>query len=70
MDPVQRVHAQIADRCGEIAKLFKPGARVTVLVRNGTAAESLFITDDSIDEIIATLQALKERPETPHPFKR
>jgi hypothetical protein len=64
MDKLINLHAQVANHCGEIADLFKPGARVTVLVRNpGLDDGDIVVTDDSIDAAIAALENLKRKDE-------
>ena len=63
---VKEAHAEIANHCGDIAVLFKPGAKVTVLIRNPDIAEGgadMLVTDDQPDLIIAAIQRLKERKE-------
>jgi len=65
----REVHWAIADHCGEIAKLFKPGAKVSVIVRNPAADETephsaaMLVSDDNPDQIIAALEHLKKREE-------
>ena len=57
-------HARIANHAGDIAGLFKPGAKVTVLVRSpGIPDADVLVTDDSVDAIIAALEKLRIRPE-------
>lgn len=61
---IGEVHAEIAGHCGEIAALFKPGARVTVVVRNPNEeskdADAIF-TDDDLDLVIASIERLKKK---------
>lgn len=62
-----QVHAQIADHCAEIAKLFRDDAKVTVLVRNPAYGKDhsadIFVSDDTPDEAIAAILALKDKNE-------
>lgn len=66
---VTETHAEIADHCGRIAKYFKPGARVTVLIRNPVSAgqeegsRDMLVSDDNIDLIIPALRRLQQREE-------
>jgi hypothetical protein len=63
MKPTE-LHAEIANHCGEIADLFKPGVRITILVRNPNLEDAdVLVTDDSIDSAIAALGKLKEKEE-------
>ncbi len=60
------VHSEIRTYCGEICDLFKPGAKVTILVRNpGRGAEpysaDLVISDDDLNEVSKALEYLKAR---------
>jgi hypothetical protein len=61
------VHAEIAEHCGEIAKLFKPGAKVTVIVRNpgegvGHSA-AMAVGDDDLAQVISAIEYLRTREE-------
>jgi hypothetical protein len=61
---VNQVHAEVAEHCSQIAHLFKPGARVTVLIRNpGLGDGDMVVTDDSLDAAIAALENLKGKEE-------
>jgi hypothetical protein len=58
------VHAEIAEHCGEISDLFKPGCKVTILVRNPSLKDGdVLVSDDAIDAVVAALQRLKEKDE-------
>lgn len=63
------MHAEIADHCAAIAKLFLAGAKVSVVVRNPAIdkephSAAVFIGDDDADQVIAAIQALcATRPE-------
>jgi len=62
---IEETHAEIAEHCGQISELFKPGARVTVLVRNpgigqeGPYSADMTVGDDDLTEVIASLTYLK-----------
>lgn len=65
---VQQTHFEIARLCGEVSDLFKPGSKITVVVRNPSAdkephSAALTVGDDDIDQAIAALQYLKVRDE-------
>lgn len=61
---VDIVGSRIADLADEIGLMFKPGAKVTVIVRApGFNDRDLLVTSDTIDEVIALLQRSKERDE-------
>jgi len=59
-------HAEIAAHCSEIADLFKPGAKVSVVVRNpdirGDHSVEMFVSDDDPDAVIEAIEHLKTRP--------
>lgn len=58
------IHAEIANHCGDISDLFKPGVKVTVLVRNTKITDAdVLVTDDEIDLMIAALLKLKQKEE-------
>jgi hypothetical protein len=58
------VHAEVANHCGDIAELFKPGAKVSVLIRNPRLNDGdMIVTDDDMDLVIAAVQRLKEKEE-------
>lgn len=60
-------HAIIANHCADIAALFRPGVRVTVIVRNPghgvDGSADLLVGDDDPDLLIAAIQYLRTRPE-------
>jgi hypothetical protein len=61
---IKNLHAEVANHCGEIADLFKPGVKVTVLVRNPAVDDGdVLVTDDLIDLAIIALGKLKEKEE-------
>jgi hypothetical protein len=72
---LQETHAEIANYAGEVCKLvctlFRPGAKVTILVRNpgkgsqtyGPHGADLVVSDDDMDLVIESLRYLKEREE-------
>jgi hypothetical protein len=57
-------HVEIANHCAEIADLFKPGAKVSVIVRNPGHGEShsadMFVSDDDPAKVIESLEYLKD----------
>jgi hypothetical protein len=64
MSRIRGVHAEVANHCGDIADLFKPGAKVTILIRNPSQADGdMVVTDDEIDLAMQALQRLKEKEE-------
>jgi hypothetical protein len=61
---IGEVHLEISDRCLEVARLFKPGAKVTILIRTPSLADGdMVVTDDDIDLAVAALQGLKQKEE-------
>jgi hypothetical protein len=62
-------HEEIADYAARIAKLFKPGAKVTILVRNparggsGPHSADMIVTDDDLPSIKESIAYLQTRPE-------
>lgn len=61
---LSRAHSEVADHCGEVAKLFKPGAKVTILIRNPHIEDGdMVVSDDSMDLAISALARLKEKEE-------
>lgn len=61
-DDVQRVGQQMGFYMEEIAKLFKPGVKLTLLVRNpGHPERNAFLSDeDNIDEAVEAIKQLKK----------
>jgi hypothetical protein len=63
-DKLVRTHAEVADHCAEVAKLFKPGARVTILIRNPHLDDGdMVVSDDALDSAIRALERLKTKEE-------
>jgi hypothetical protein len=66
---VAEAHAEVAEHCAQIAKLFKPGAKITILVRNPDwctkepHSGDMTVGDDDLAEAIAALTYLKDRKE-------
>jgi hypothetical protein len=60
-DDVRRCGQQMAFHMEEIAKLFKPGVKLTLLVRNpGHPERNAFLSDeDNIDEAVEAIKQLK-----------
>jgi hypothetical protein len=65
MGNVSIAHEDIAQHCAEIAKLFKPGALVTVVVRNPgygvDGSADMLISDDDPELVIKALEYLRQR---------
>lgn len=62
---VQSAAEKIADHMNAILGLFKPGAKITVVVRNTAVSDGSrdFIqTNDTIDNVIAALTVRKTAP--------
>jgi hypothetical protein len=60
-DELQRVSQEVADYMDEIVALFKPGVRITVLVRTPDMPERDFcMTNDDPDEVVAMMLRRKE----------
>jgi len=58
------VHAEVAEHCAQVARLFKPGARVTILIRNPSLADGdMVVSDDQMDLVTAALLRLKQKEE-------
>jgi hypothetical protein len=61
------IHAEIAQHCAEISKLFKPANRVSVVVRNPhhgvDGSADVFVSDDDPDAVIRSIEQLKSRRE-------
>lgn len=61
---LSEVHAEVAEHCSQVAKYFKPGAKVTILIRNPHLADGdMVVSDDSMDSAIGALARLKEKEE-------
>jgi hypothetical protein len=59
---LKKLHAEIANHCGQVARLFRPGVKVTILVRSPAEGDAdVLVTDDQIDAAIAALAKLKEQ---------
>lgn len=62
---VQNVGEFVADRMDEILACFKPGAKITVLVRRPEkpdGSQDFVQTNDTIDDAIVALQTRKTAP--------
>jgi hypothetical protein len=60
-DLLQEVTQEVAAHMEEIVSFFKPGVKITVLVRTPDAPTRDFcMTDDDPDEVIAMMQRRKE----------
>ena len=63
---LDQLHADAGELLHQIADLFKPGAKLTLVVRvpefpDGT--RDVLLTDDTAPEIIKAIEALAKRPE-------
>jgi hypothetical protein len=64
-DPVMQARWQCSDYLSRIEELFKPGAKVTLLVRRPNKPEQDFmLTNDTIDGAIEILERSRPRPAT------
>ena len=52
---VQNAGEIVADYMDAIKKVFKPGRRITVIVRSPDPAQDFIMSDDLIDEAVAAL---------------
>jgi len=62
---VQNVAEQVADHMDEILRFFKPGAKITVIVRrpeHPDGRQDFVLSNDTLDEAIAALQQRKTQP--------
>jgi hypothetical protein len=62
-DPRDRLHAELAQRLDAILGLFKPGVKVTLLVRspkhaNGTG--DILLTDDALEDVIRAIEIKRD----------
>ena len=64
---LRNIKDEIADHAEKIEKLFRPGAKVTVLVRNPNFGKDhsadVLVTNDKLDDVFAALEHLKTREE-------
>ena len=61
-EKVECAAATVADHMDQILKVFKPGSKITVIVRQPDDPEGLMdfcLSNDSLDEAIALLQRRK-----------
>jgi hypothetical protein len=59
-DLLQRAAERVQDSMDEILANFKPGAKITVLVRTpGKPTADFCMTDDDLDEVIAMVHRRK-----------
>jgi len=62
-------HAEVADHAAAIAKLFKPGAKVSILIRNPNVAgkephsADMVVSDDDMGQVIESIEYLRKREE-------
>lgn len=62
---LQRVREQCSEYLSRIERLFKPGARLTLIVRRpGDAEQDFMLSSDDLHEAIAVLERSKMRSPT------
>jgi hypothetical protein len=64
---VERMRQEAAYHLDQIAKLFVPAMKITLVVRNPErpdGSQDVLLTDDTVPEVIAALKLLAERPES------
>lgn len=68
MNPSQKlvaVQEQMSNHMDAILRLFKPGAKITVVVRNpGYGDADVVIGSDDLDEAIRAIERMKKRQPT------
>lgn len=65
MTKLQNAREEVSIHMNRILQCFKPGAKITVLVRNQTHEQDFMMSNDTIDEAIALLERSKAREEIP-----
>jgi hypothetical protein len=61
--PLARVGDEISDHMDAIMQLFKPGAKITVIVRRpGQPGQDFIMSDDELEEAIACLRRRNGEP--------
>lgn len=64
MDKVQYARAIASRHLDSILRLFKPGAKITLIVRrDGEPEQDFLLTDDDLDEVSTALDRAKGRPD-------
>lgn len=59
-DPLSLVKEEVATRMDEILGMFKPGAKISVLVRTpGNPDADFMMTNDALEEAMALLERRK-----------
>lgn len=54
---------ELGDLLDKVKRLFKPGNKVTLVIRNpGLGDADLVIGDDDLSEAVAAIERLKSRP--------
>jgi hypothetical protein len=64
---IERMRQEASYHLEQIAKLFNPGMKLTLVVRNPEhpdGTQDTLLTDDTVPEVIAALKLLAERPES------
>jgi hypothetical protein len=65
MTPLEQVTELAADCMDKIKERFKPGAKITLLVRTpGMPLRDFCLTDDDLDEVFAAIVRRKEQGPT------
>lgn len=60
----ERLGQRIAYHAREVQEMFKPGVKVTIIVRNPMLGDGdCIITEDDLDAVIGAVQRLKDRDE-------
>lgn len=62
-DEYAHLHASLADDLERIAKKFKPGVRLSLVVRQpGNIDGTTYLSDDNTDDVIAAINDVRARP--------
>jgi hypothetical protein len=63
---LDRLHADIGEHLDAIKSMFKPGAKITLIVRNPSLKDGdVLLTDDDTREAVAALKRLEKAKRTP-----
>lgn len=55
-----QIHDRLADHCEDIAQLFKPGSKVTILVRHTKIEDGdVVVTADDLGSVMAAIARLQ-----------
>ena len=63
MSDLKNVHMRLNNMAEEIETMFKPGAKVTIVVRNPLISDDadLVVTNDDLDGVIKSVNKFKEK---------